>query len=354
MSQIRPLLVTNDADLLDDLLRLAAAADVEVDVAVDPVAARAKWTTASVVVLGGDVAGSTALSSRPARAGVLLVCRGSPDGVPTPPPGLRLDALLRLPDADDELVARLAAAASGAVPPARVIGVVGGCGGAGASVLAAALGLSAARRRLPATLVDLDPIGGGVELLLGIEDAPGSRWAEFAGLSGGLAPAGLRQALPVAGGLAVLSYGRDADPPPDDVVCAVLETTRRGGGVVVLDLPRHVPAVPAAVGMVDEIVVVVPATLRAASAAVQVTALLDESVRSVGMVVRRPAGAKLPTDAVVAAVKLPLLGSIRAEPGLAVRLGAGYPLELRRRGPLSLLCNHLLDETVDAGQERAA
>ena len=48
-----------------------------------------------------------------------------------------------------------------------VIAVIGGRGGAGASVFATALAHSATE----ALLVDLDPWGGGIDLLLGAETA---------------------------------------------------------------------------------------------------------------------------------------------------------------------------------------
>ena len=49
-----PLVVTADQDLLDDLLRLAAAGGTEVEVAADPAAARARLPTAPLLVLGAD------------------------------------------------------------------------------------------------------------------------------------------------------------------------------------------------------------------------------------------------------------------------------------------------------------
>ena len=51
----RPLLVTADPSILDDLLRLAATAGVEVDVAHDLPAARRSWNAAPLVVLGPDL-----------------------------------------------------------------------------------------------------------------------------------------------------------------------------------------------------------------------------------------------------------------------------------------------------------
>ena len=54
-----PLVVTADPDLLDDLLRLAAAGGTEVEVAADPAAARARFVHAPLVMIGADQAGGS-------------------------------------------------------------------------------------------------------------------------------------------------------------------------------------------------------------------------------------------------------------------------------------------------------
>jgi secretion/DNA translocation related CpaE-like protein len=357
VAEPRPLLATNDPDLLDDLLRLAAAAGVEVDVAVDPVAARARWRLAPLVLLGTDLATSTVITESPARVGVLLVCRGSPadEVLARGAAGVAVDGFCPLPQAEEQVVARLASCLASAGEGARVVGVLGGCGGAGASVLASALAITAVRRGEPALLVDLDALGGGLDLLLGLEETSGLRWADLAGASGRLAPAALREGLPAAHGAAVLSHGRHDDPePPGDAICAVVEAGRRGGGLVVLDLPRYPPAATIAVGLADELVLVVPADVRAVSSAAQVATRVLGSARSTGLVVRRPAAATLSADGVAGVMSLPLLGETRAEPGLAALLCSGRPLRLRRRGPLSMLCERLLDHLLESGREAAA
>jgi secretion/DNA translocation related CpaE-like protein len=354
MAQARPLLATNDPDLLDDLLRLAATAGVEVDVAVDPVGVRTRWSAAPLVVLGLDLAASSLITESPSRVGVLLVCRGSPaEGSLARASGLAADGVFALPQAEGQLVERLATCA-GTDVAARVVGVLGGCGGAGASVLACALALTAVRRNEPALLLDFDAVGGGLDLLLGVVDEGGLRWPDLAGVSGRLAGAALRAALPAVQGVSVLSYGRQGCAEPgSDAICAVVEAGRRGGGVIVIDMPRYPPAAALAVGLADELIMVVPADVRAVSSAVRVTERVTAAARNVGVVVRRPAASTLSAHSVAEVVSLPLLGETRAEPGLAALLCSGRPLRLRRRGPLSLLCERLLDELLGRGREAA-
>jgi hypothetical protein len=72
----RPLVVTADPLLLDDLLRVCAAAGVEPEVAADVGAARRSWPSASLVLVGTDIPRATAEPEAPPvqrRPGVFLV-----------------------------------------------------------------------------------------------------------------------------------------------------------------------------------------------------------------------------------------------------------------------------------------
>ena len=74
--QPRPLLLTADPELLDQLLGLAAAAGAAVDVAIELTTCGPQWTDSPLVLLGVDMA--TAAAGRlEARAGVVLVTCGS-------------------------------------------------------------------------------------------------------------------------------------------------------------------------------------------------------------------------------------------------------------------------------------
>ena len=92
----------------------------------------------------------------------------------------------------------------------RVLAVAGGRGGAGASTLACALARTAARSA-PALLVDADPLGGGLDLAMGVEAAAGLRWPHLVGAEGRTDPHELTAALPAVDGVSVLSWHR-GDP----------------------------------------------------------------------------------------------------------------------------------------------
>src|SRR5688500_16310358 len=70
-----PLVVTADVDLLDDLLRLAAAGGTEVGAATDPAAARTRWSPAPLVLVGGDQAQPCLRARLPRRSRLVLVGR---------------------------------------------------------------------------------------------------------------------------------------------------------------------------------------------------------------------------------------------------------------------------------------
>src|SRR3954454_266521 len=68
----RPLVVTDDPALLDDLLRLATAAGVEPFVAPTVDAARDRWSAAPLVVVGVEQCGRLASAGLPPRAAVIV------------------------------------------------------------------------------------------------------------------------------------------------------------------------------------------------------------------------------------------------------------------------------------------
>jgi secretion/DNA translocation related CpaE-like protein len=350
----RSLVLTADEGLLDDLLRLAAVAGAEIDVAADPVAARPRWQAAPLVVVGDDQA-EAAAAQLGRRRQVVLVARDDPDvwrrGV-----GLGAEQVVFLPDSEQWLVERFADVAEGKSREATVVAVVGGRGGAGASVLAAGLAMTSARRKLSTMLIDLDPLGGGIDLLLGAEDCSGLRWPDFAQTRGRLAAATLRDELPERHGCTVLSWDRGSvSTVPAAAVHAVITAATRSCDVVVLDLPRRVDeATEEALSLCTCALLVVTVDVRAVAAAARVALQLTAMTPDVQVVVRGPSASGLGAAEVSDALGLPVAVEMNSEPRLHERLERGEPPCRNGRGEIADACEQLLDDLLTRGQVWAA
>ncbi|MBC6456319.1 septum site-determining protein Ssd [Actinomadura sp. HBU206391] len=383
------LIATADPTMLDDLLRLAAAADAEAEVARDTGRARAAWRHPPLVLVDLGLAAELARDGIPKRSGVVLVTSGRDDeDAYRTAVEIGAQDVVTLPDGEARLVDALSVAAEPEGERAVTVCVTGGRGGAGASTLAAVLALTGMYSGLRTLLVDGDPLGGGLDLVLGQERAPGARWPEFAGLHGRLSGAALREALPGlagspagpagsepgAGGLTVLSWHRrDAEPTraeptraeptraeptraeptraeptcteaiPAEAMRAVLDAGERGFDLVVVDLPRHFGEAEAeALPVADVTLLVVPAELRAVVAADRVAAALARHTRDVRVVVRGPAPGGLTPDAIAKSLGLPLAGAVVSDRRLAAALEHGELLTAFHRSPLADLCVRLV------------
>jgi secretion/DNA translocation related CpaE-like protein len=348
----RPLLVTADQELLDDLLRLAAAGDTEVDVAADPAAARARFPNAPLVVVGSDQVEACVRARLPRRPRVLVVGRQSAVDASTwrlaEPLGAEHVAVL--PAAESWLIEHLSTPPPAArpEPTSRTVAVIGGRGGAGASILAAGLATTAVRAGHRTLLVDADPLGAGLDLLLGWEDVTGLRWPGLRGADGRVDPPALLSALPRRGDLVLLSFDRDEMPGvPAEAMAAALDAARRGRDVIVADLPRRLDdAAVLALQAADRTLLVVPAELRAAASAARTAATVRMHCDDVAVVVRGPAPGKLRARELSTALGLPLAGTLRPEPSMCQAVENGTAPGADGKGPLAELCRRLVDDLM--------
>ncbi|MFC4605928.1 septum site-determining protein Ssd [Rhodococcus kronopolitis] len=355
----RVLVVTDDADLSPSIRRAAAAADREVGEHAPPVP-RQRWDGASQVLLDAASAMACAAAGLPRRPGLVVLCAAEAGLAQwRAAAAVGAETVLTLPAEEPELVALLSRRSEQAVPGGAVVAMMGGRGGAGASVLAAATALTAPRHRPDrrVLLVDCDSRGGGLDLLLGVEQRPGLRWSGVAIEGGRVSAAALHDALPRAGSsVAVLSCGRGAMSvaPRPAAVAAVIESGRGAGELVVCDVPRTSDATVAGVlDLADLVIVVVPAQVRAAAAAESLAVALRGAHPNVGVVVRGPSPGGLRGGEVAELLGLPLIASMRPEPGLATTLDHGG-LRLRRGSPLAAAATAILDVLEVGGAGRAS
>lgn len=351
----RPLVITADEPFLDDLLRLAAAAGAEVEVAGDAGAARGRWSAAPLVVVGDDQAEPVLAAHPPRRSRVLVVGRDVDEATWRRAVGLGAERVVCLPAEESVLIEALADAVDGGGSQALVIGTVGGRGGAGASVLATGLAMTGSRRGQATMLVDADPYGGGIDLMLGAEHSGGLRWPDLAETRGRVGGSTLRDHLPEPHGLTVLSWDRgDVLSVPAEAVRAVALAAGRAWDLVVIDLPRRMDLpTEEALARCTCVLLVVPAEVRAVAAASRVATGLGMIAADVRAVVRGPAPSGLRGAEVAAALGLPLAAELDSEPGLVAALERGEPPARSGRGPLAQACERLLDE-LTAGAEAGA
>ncbi|GIE98259.1 septum site-determining protein Ssd [Paractinoplanes rishiriensis] len=342
-----PLVVTADADLLDDLIRLAAAGGTEVTVAPDPAAARSRFTSAQLVVIGADQVGACLRARLPRRPRLFAVARQKfTADVWEAAHLLGAENVCTVPAAEPWLVDRFAERPGR--PYGRVLAVIGGRGGAGASILAGGLAVTAVAAGHRTLLVDADPLGGGLDLLLGWEQVDGLRWSALAEAGGRVDPPALLNALPHRGDLVLLSFARDEAPAvPGEAMAATLDAGRRGRDVIIADLPRQLDdAAVLALQAADQAVLIVPAELRATASAARVARMVRVHRDDLSLVVRGPSPGRLKPREVASALGLPLIGSLRPEPAMCHALERGEAPANAGKGPLAELCRRLIGDLV--------
>ncbi len=342
-----PLVVTADPDLLDDLLRLAAAGGTKVDVAPDPAAARPRYGGAPLVMIGADQLEACLRSRLPRRSRVAVVGRGEVSETMWKAANAHgVEHIAELPTADAWVIERFAEQLD--QPVGRVLAVIGGRGGAGASTLAAGLATTAIGDRHRTLLIDADPLGGGLDLMFGWERKDGLRWSALADAGGRVDPPALLEALPHHGDLVLLSFDWDASPVvPAAAMAATIDAGRRARDVIVVDLPRHLDdAGVLALECADQAVLIVPAEVRASSAAARVARMVQTHRDELSVVVRGPSPGGLKHSDIASALGLPVIGTLRPERSISQGVERGRPPASDSKGPLAQLCRKLIGDLL--------
>ncbi|WP_157544456.1 hypothetical protein [Jonesia quinghaiensis] len=124
--------------------------------------------------------------------------------------------------------------------PGVVLAVTGATGGAGTSLLAAALADELSTRG-PTILLDTHFGGAGLEVLLGMEDSTGVKWPELHDARGALDWTHLETQLPTWRGVHVVTCTRTAPVfPATPTVNTVLASAVAAGRNVVVDAPASI------------------------------------------------------------------------------------------------------------------
>ena len=333
-------LVTASPAIRDTVVRLSAAAGIDPDVCTSPGAALAAWAGAGVVLVGTDLAAELAALGPGRRGGVHVVGPEPGEAAFRAAVVLGAESVVDLTAGADRL-AEVLGEVDERSGGSRVIGVVGGAGGSGATTLACALGQWHAARG-PTLLVDTDPLGPGLDRLLGLEEADGVRWESLVDTAGRLGARALREGVPRRDELGVVTWSglrRRLDLP---TVRRVLLAARRGHDLVVLDLARHGGAdLVELADRCDELLVVSRASVPGLAATARLVAELGRAGRA-GLVLRPGGVGDLDAER---ATGLRLVASIRDQRGLDEALDRGSG-PLGSRGPLVRAVRDLIPEAA--------
>lgn len=250
-------------------------------------------------------------------------------------------------------------------PHGFVVGVLGASGGLGASTIATVLSVRASMAGHPALLVDAHPWGGGLDVLLGLDSAPGLRWPDFGASRGEIDVTGVLARLPSARGCRVLSWDRSPSRASAHTGVGLVASLTHGTALTVIDVPGPESSDAALWwGTCDHVVLLCGSGVRqVATAAVVLEALesaaagssegdLGAGSPSIRGVLREQAAGSPDRDTVSAILGLPLLGSIKHDARVESAVAAGEAVGVRT-SPMTHLCDEILADILPS-RRRAA
>jgi cellulose biosynthesis protein BcsQ len=185
------------------------------------------------------------------------------------------------------------------VGPAPCVAVFGGCGGAGASTVAAGLARSALHSGRTVVLVDGDPLGGGLETILADDLTTGRHRPETGGRETGLS---------------LLTCARpDGTPIPPDSMGHALRAMAPSAELIVVDLPRTLgDSTRLAAAYATHCLLVAPVAERALVSAHRTLTQLGPLGPRPGLVARLPARDLLSPQRLAELLRLPLSGVLKS------------------------------------------
>lgn len=330
-------LVSRDPELIADVRRLCAAAGQDLRVVAAPAEVAPLLRRLGVLLVDAaspDITATSAARDATASDGAaVIVLTTSPGSLDPWRTAVQVGArqVLTMPDDSRRLLDALALARESPEANGPLIGVVAGSGGVGASTLAAALAWAAGANGARATLVDLDPLCGGADLLLGLERAAGLRWPDLTGASGVVPSAALHDRLPRSVSAAVVSCGRLArdggaasTDPPAAAATAVVAASRRGHGAAVVDLPRwRTDAAEAVLGACDVVLAVVSADVRGVASAAASVGNVASWCDDIHVIVRSRSHSRLSAEQIGDCLGRPVAGTLATDARLAAASDRG-------------------------------
>jgi secretion/DNA translocation related CpaE-like protein len=347
------LVIAGVGEIQELVLATAAALDLVAVVAVDLDVVAKLWNQVGTVCVAEDFAALTAAWALPRRGGVVLL-GGSEvllakwsapldaKVIPLPAGALWLGSIL------DESAGKTGT---------PVLAVLGGSGGVGASTLAAGVALAAAKTGRQVALVDVDVVGGGIDLLLGVEHEEGWRWPSLASAEGYVGD--LCEYLPKIAGVSVVSMARNsAEDLASEPLTAILHSLRRSHEVVVVDVGRSLSsACREAVRLATDHLMLVSPSIRGIAGARQVlrTFQLESATETtpslnpavVHLVLRGKGAAGFGATTLGETLGCPVIARLEDDPTVVAAAARGDLPWGRPRGGFRKTCSRLASALIE-------
>lgn len=230
--------------------------------------------------------------------------------------------------------------------------VVGASGGLGSSALATAVAVRARQAGRETVLVDGCPVGGGLDVVLGVEQESGLRWPDLHRMVGSADGRALLARLPAAERVPVLSFGRDGSEPAAEVAEAVVSALRTECPLVVVDGSAAGGTVTAAALRTADRVLLVAGDGMSQLSALSVVAELvaagsGRAGVAMGVCLRGPVATSGPVARVVESeLRWPVVGVIGDDRLLPADLAHGIPPGARGSGPVVRAADEVLGWTL--------
>jgi secretion/DNA translocation related CpaE-like protein len=351
MSSRHALVVAADPDLRSVLVRLATAASLVAE-PVEPSVVASRWRPGAALLLDPQCADVVLAAGWTFRPDVCVVAAGRPG-----PLAYRAAAevgasgVFGIPGDEAALLQRLAPTSGGSQSHGRVLAVIGSSGGVGTSTLAAALALTPTAGATG--LVDLDPGSGGLDVVLGMEGAPGVRWPDLV-TDESIDPRWLVSAAPrhqprgTQATVSLVSWDRRPAPPASTrLTGSVLTGLQDCCELVVADLGRNgLDVVGDVMRRADGVVLVVPASVAGVAAATRLTATLADVGPAWRVVVREVAPRELTAARVAAVLGLPVAATLATDAAIRIAAAHGEPPPTGGRSALAPVCRAVLDDVA--------
>lgn len=341
------MLISSSIVLQNEVARVSAAAAVDLVAAQSVEQAAGQWDGIAAVLLGGDVdsplpgwKGPTVLVGAESDSS-LLWARAATAGV---------DRVAILPESGPWLagyLARLRDPSEGGT----VVGIVGACGGAGASTVALLLAARAAAKGADVLVIDANPIGGGLETLLAAEEKPGLRWPDLLNASGAINPEQLRASLPESNGISLLSWPSqlhlrgEPTKAPLSVVHEVLRASRQAFSLVVVDLGRETNVLLEVGSECDQFLMPVHGRLGCVASGRSTVASLPAA--PISLLLRLPLSSGVDVDTVAQAAGLPCAGTLARLSRIDEQFENGRVADVARSRKIGKVLDALLKGLAD-------